>query len=196
MSTVVQPPVDTTAATPEPPRRRRWVRWMLAAICLAIGGMWAYVFLMRPTTAYDDVYLMTTPGWRDEAKAICDEANGRRVALSDMGGGLITDPTPAQMVARADLVDRATDIVERMVDDVAAIPLTSPEDTSRVQTFQKFYDMVLADRRTYAASLRNLELVPYRESEAAGGPVSNVVTDFTSANGIPRCAPPGELGNS
>jgi hypothetical protein len=194
VSTVVEPPV-AAAVSPEPPRKRRWLRWMLGAVCVVIAGMWAYVFLFRPTTAYDDVYLMTTPGWSDQAKAICDDANARRVALRDMGDGMITDPTPAQMVERADLVDRATDIVEKMVDDVVAIPVTSPEDTGRIQTFQKFYDVVIGDRRTYAASLRSLELVPYRESEAAGGPVSNVVTDFTSANGIPRCAPPGELGN-
>lgn len=168
---------------------------MLVVVCVALAGMWAYVFLFNPTTKYTDIYVMTTPGWQDEAKAICDEANARRVALSDMGGGMITDPTPEQMRERADIVDKATDIVEQMMNDVAAIPVTSTEDANRIQAFRGFYGTVISDRRAYAQRLRDLQLEPYRESEAAGGPISNVVTDFTSANGIPRCAPPGELGN-
>ena len=194
MSTVVEPPTDADEAVQDAPRRHRWVRWVLVVSCAVIAGMWAYVFLFNKTTIYDDVYLMTTPGWHDAAKEICNDANARRVALSDMGGGMISDPTPAQMIERADIVDQATDIVQQMAADVVAIPVTNAADTSRMEKFERFYGMVIADRRAYTARLRNLELEPYRESEAAGGPVSNVLTDFTSANGIPRCAPPGELG--
>ncbi len=196
MSTVVEPPVDTVGPEARPPHRRRWVRWLLGAVCLLIAGMWAYAFLWRSSSSiYSEVYVMTTPGWHDQAKAICDEANDRRVALGDMTSGMITDPTPEQMRQRADIVDRATDIVEQMVHDITAIPVTNDDDARRMQTFDKYYGVVLADRRTYTAELRDLQLTPYRESEVAGGPVSNVVTDFTSANGIERCAPPGELGN-
>lgn len=131
MSVAVEPPQQSEAAEAEPPRRWRWLRWVLVVVCVALAGMWAYVFLFNPTTKYTDIYVMTTPGWQDEAKAICDEANARRAALSDMGGGMITDPTPEQMRERADIVDKATDIVEQMMNDVAAIPVTSTEDANR-----------------------------------------------------------------
>jgi hypothetical protein len=195
VSVVLEPP-DVGADDGLRRPKRRWVRWLLGGTCLVIAGMWAYVFLVRPTPIYTDVYVMTAPGWHDTAKAICDDANARRVGLGDMSGGLITDPTPEQMRRRADIVDEATDIVERMVADILAIPTTSAEDADRMATFQKYYAMVIDDRRTYATALRNLERVPYRESEVAGGPVTNVLTDFTSANGIPRCGPPGELAGS
>ena len=196
MSTVVEPPVEVAADEEPGAPKRRWLRWLLLGACLVIAGMWAYIFLVRPTPIYTDIYVMTTPGWQDSAKAICDDANARRVALGDMSGGLITDPTPEQMRQRAAIVDEATDIVEQMAADIVAIPTTSAEDAARMQTFAKYYGMIISDRRTYAAALRNLDKVPYRESEVAGGPVTNVVTDFTSANGIPRCAPPGELASN
>lgn len=191
-------PVEPVEQAPDesPTRKRRWMRWVLLAVSLVIAGMWGYIFLVRPTPIYTKVYVMTTPGWQDAAKAICNEANARRVALGDMSGGLITDPTPDQMRQRADIVDQATDILEQMVADVTAIPVDNADDAGRMETFQKYYGTVIDDRRRYAGELRNLEKVPYTESEAAGGPVSNVVTDFTSANGIERCAPPGELANN
>ncbi|MFT3855145.1 MAG: hypothetical protein QM733_20785 [Ilumatobacteraceae bacterium] len=190
----VEPPVEQPQD--ESPRKRGWVRWALLAVSLVIAGMWGYIFLVRPTPIYTKVYVMTTPGWQDAAKAICTEANARRVALGDMSGGLITDPTPEQMRERADIVEKATDILEQMVADVAAIPVDNAGDAGRMETFQKYYGMVIGDRRRYVDELRDLEKVPYTESEAAGGPVSNVITDFTSANGIERCAPPGELANN
>jgi len=192
--TVTTDPVDTAGADPAPRKRPVW-KWILVVVSLAIAGMWAYVFLARKTTIYDDVYVMTTPGWHDKAREICDEANTRRIALKDTAGGLIEHPTAEQMIERADIVDQATDIVQQMVADVVAIPVTGDKDVQRMETFEQYYDVVIADRRAYTAALRSGELQPYRESAVAGGPVSNVVSDFTSANGIERCAPPGELSN-
>ena len=177
--TVTTDPVDTAGADPARRKRSAW-KWILVVVSLAIAGMWVYVFLVRKSTIYDDVYVMTTPGWHDKAREICDEANTRRIALKDTAGGLIGHPTPEQMIQRADIVD---------------IPVTGDDDVQRMETFQKYYDVVIADRRAYTAALRTGELQPYRESAVAGGPVTNVVTDFTSANGIERCAPPGELSD-
>ena len=192
--TVTTDPVDTAGADPARRKRSAW-KWILVVVSLAIAGMWVYVFLVRKSTIYDDVYVMTTPGWHDKAREICDEANTRRIALKDTAGGLIEHPTPEQMIQRADIVDQATDIVQQMLTDVVAIPVTGDDDVQRMETFQKYYDVVIADRRAYTAALRTGELQPYRESAVAGGPVTNVVTDFTSANGIERCAPPGELSD-
>ena len=56
---------------------------------------------------------------------------------------------------------------------------------------------MLGDRRRYAASLREGKLVPFTETVVAGGPVSNVIDDFTAGvkgNDVPECTPPSELG--
>ena len=63
--------------------------------------------------------------------------------------------------------------------------------------FEQQYRTALGDRRRYTASLREGKLVPFTETVVAGGPVSNVVDDFTAGvkgNDVPECTPPSELG--
>ena len=107
----------------------------------------------RPTTAYDDVYLMTTPGWRDEAKAICDEANGR--ARGAQRHGRRADHRPD---AGADDRSAPTSSTGRPTSSSRWSTTSSPIPRDDAgghragwQTFQKFYGMVIADRRAYAA---------------------------------------------
>ena len=101
------------------------------------------------------------------------------------------------MQQRADIVDRATDILETMLDDIMAIPVDNDRDRQLLDVFDENYRIVIDDRRRYTASLRAGDLVPYTETVVAGGPVSNVVLDFTAGvkgNDVPACSPPGELG--
>ena len=63
-----------------------------------------------------------------------------------------------------------------------------------VATFMRYYRIIISDRRAYTARLRQFDLAPYRETIEGGGPVTNIVTDFTSGNDIKECVPPGELG--
>jgi hypothetical protein len=81
-----------------------------------------------------------------------------------------------------------------MVDDIAALPLKSSDDRERVGVFLKYYRVIIDDRRKYTARLRSFDLAPYRETLVNGGPVTNVVIDFTTGNAIQHCMPPGELG--
>jgi hypothetical protein len=74
------------------------------------------------------------------------------------------------------------------------LPLTTADDSTRVEIFAKYYHVIIDDRRAYTRRLRNFELAPYRESLVNKNPVSNIVIDFTTGNGIPHCMPPGELG--
>ncbi|HQV58453.1 MAG TPA: hypothetical protein PKV27_10600, partial [Ilumatobacteraceae bacterium] len=94
----------------------------------------------------------------------------------------------------ADLT-RSTASVCLLGNDLAAIPVTSENDQLRIDTFEKYYRIILSDRRDYTATLRRFELRPYKETTIdKGGPVTDVVTDFTSGNNIKACVPPGELG--
>ena len=108
---------------------------------------------------------------------------------------IVLERAPPELCA--DIVDKATDILERMLDDLVAIPVDNEDDATRVEFFAENYRIVLADRRRYTASLRRFELVPYSETVVGGGPVTNVVLDFTAGvkgNDVPECSPPGELG--
>ncbi|HQZ35789.1 MAG TPA: hypothetical protein PK020_15295 [Ilumatobacteraceae bacterium] len=176
------------------PRLRTWAKVAISACLLAVVAMWAYYFFVATD---EGVYQIQDQSWRVAALEVCAAASTEREALADTSGGYIAKPTDAQMLQRADIVDKATDILDRMVTDLAAIPVDNDKDATRVEFFVENYRIVLSDRRRYTAGLRSLKLEPYNETAVGGGPVSNVVLDFTAGvkgNDIPECSPPGELG--
>ncbi len=186
--------MTATLESPAPPRRDRpWVRWVLAAVIAVFVMMWVYVLFLAPKGG---VYRVRDEAWRTSARQICTDATARRRALADTSEGYISNPTPAQMVRHADLVDQATTILSGMLDSIDALPLSDPKDQVRVETFLKYYRVILDDRHRYTARLRALTLAPYDETLVLGGPVTNIVTDFTSGNDIKACVPPGELGGA
>lgn len=185
------------AELPEQPphtRTRTWVKVGLGICCALIAAMWGYYFFFASDKG---VYQMQDKSWRVAASKICAAATKAREALTDTSEGYITNPTHEQMLQRADIVDTATDILEQMLNDLVAIPVDNDDDVARLQTFEENYRIILSDRRRYTERLRKFELAPYDETLVAGGPVSNVVLDFTAGvkgNDVPECSPPGELG--
>ncbi|MFI0524785.1 MAG: hypothetical protein ACH37H_01665 [Ilumatobacteraceae bacterium] len=182
------------ADEPARPRTSAWVKAVLVLCCAVVASMWIYYFFFATD---EGVYQLQDKSWRVAAEQVCSAASAEREALTDTSDGYIAKPTDEQMVQRADIVDKATDILERMLDDLVAIPVDNEDDATRVEFFAENYRIVLADRRRYTASLRRFELVPYSETVVGGGPVTNVVLDFTAGvkgNDVPECSPPGELG--
>lgn len=179
-----------------PARRRNPVGLVAVAIgCLLMAAMWGYYFFAASDKG---VYQLDDPSWRAAAGPICAAAQEQRLALADTTGGFIDEPTVEQMAQRADLVDAATDIVEDMLDAIVALPVATDRDRAILSVFDENYRLVIADRRRYAAHLRDGDPAPYTETVVAGGPVTNVVTDFTAGvkgNDVPACSPPRELAN-
>jgi hypothetical protein len=168
---------------------------VIVVCCLIVASMWGYYFFFATDRG---VYQIEDRSWRVAAKEICAAASAEREALADTSGGKITDPTLEQMQQRADLVDQATVILERMVNDLAAIEVDNEDDRLRLDFFAENYRILLADRRRYTASLRAGDKVQYSETVVGGGPVTNVISDFTAGvkgNDVPECSPPGELGD-
>ena len=179
---------------PSAPRHGWFVRMLLILICTVLAAMWIYYFFFASDKG---VYQLQDTSWREKASPICVAAQAERTALVDTSEGYITEPTPEQMLQRADIVDEATDIIEQMLNDIMAIPVDNDDDRTRLATFEENYRIVIADRRRYTATLRELKAEPYNETIVGGGPVSNVVLDFTAGvkgNDVPECSPPGELG--
>ncbi len=172
-------------------RPHHWVRWLLLSVVVLLVAMWVYIFGFAPRSG---AYRVRDDAWRRSAQSLCLTAEEQRVALADVDGGRITNPTAEQISRHADLVDQATAILTKMVDDLAALPVTSERDQLTVETFVKYYRVLLDDRGRYTARLRRGDLRPYDETLVNGGPVTNVLTDFTSGNDVKACAPPGELG--
>lgn len=176
------------------PRTRTPVKIVIILCCAIVASMWVYYFVFATN---EGVYQVQDKSWRLAAAEVCIAASAEREALADTSGGYIANPTDEQMLQRADIVDNATAILDQMVTDLAAIPVNNDKDATRIAFFVENYRIVLSDRRRYTAGLRALKLEPYNETAVGGGPVSNVVLDFTAGikgNDIPECSPPGELG--
>jgi len=176
------------------PRTRTPAKIVIILCCAIVASMWVYYFVFATN---EGVYQVQDKSWRVAAQQVCVAASLEREALADTSGGYLANPTNEQMLQRADIVDNATDILDQMVTDLAAIPVDNDKDATRVAFFVENYRIVLSDRRRYTAGLRSFELEPYNETAVGGGPVSNVVLDFTAGvkgNAVPECSPPGELG--
>ena len=95
---------------------------------------------------------------------------------------------------RADIVDRATDIVERMLDDVVAVPPADAKGLAIVPQWEDEYRAYLESRRTYADQLRETgENLAFYEPGADGIPISERLETFAGDNEMPSCAPPRDL---
>ena len=183
-----------TATQTMAPRRSTWVKIVLVVLCLAVAAMWIYAFFFATDKG---AYQLDDKNWRLRAAPVCQAAQAERNQLADTSSGFIQHPTKEQMVQRADVVDKATDIIAKMESDIVAIPVATDRDRQLLAVFDQQYKLVIADRRRYTASLRAGKYVQYSETLSAGGPVSNVVLDFTAGvkgNDVPDCSPPGELG--
>ena len=179
---------------PDGPRRTKGAiatRIVLTVVVLLLVAMWVYAFGFA---SKQGVYVLDDEAWTERAQGICERYEQERLELVDMDAGYIENPTNEQMIERADVVDRATDILVAELDEVFAVMPDSERDQNLANEYRGFYEVLIGDRRAYTARLRNFESRPYLETKIEGGPVTNILLDFTSANDMKRCAPPGELG--
>jgi hypothetical protein len=187
----LRPPSDSSTGGATSTRRIRPVAVLLTIIVALLAAMWIYALFFASKEA---AYRVDDPAWRENAERICSRYQAQRLELVDTEEGYIAEPTPEQMIERADLVDQATDLLEAQLDELIAELPPSDEDRQLVADFEGYWRIVLADRRAYTERLRALDLQPYLETKVDGGPVTNLLVDFSVVNLIKSCSPPNELG--
>lgn len=134
--------------------------------------------------------------WAARAEEICASANDERSELSDYRSIVdVDDDAVADLIRqRADIVDRATDIVEQMLDDVTAVQPTDEKGRGIVPQWEAEYRSYIGGRRTYADDLRaSGENLAFYEPGSEGIPVSERLETFAGDNEMPSCAPPRDL---
>ncbi len=97
------------------------------------------------------------------------------------------------LAERGDLIDRTTDILEEMLNQVMAGALTSPKGIGIVPQWNEEYRTYISNRRNYATEVRSGSNDVFREAEAGGIPISQRLTVFANDNGMSSCAPPRDL---
>jgi hypothetical protein len=160
---------------------------LAGAALFATFWVWALFFASK-----EAINRIGDRAWAARAESICAAAERERLELADFRE--MEDATPELVRERADIVDRATDVLERALDDLTAVEPTDPKGKDLIPQWVADYRTYVADRRTFAEQLRATgDNTPFYETESAGIPISEKLTVFAADNEMASCAPPSDL---
>ncbi|NBU06381.1 MAG: hypothetical protein EBT38_01545 [Acidimicrobiia bacterium] len=167
---------------------RRAGTLILSVVCAAIAAMWVYALFFASKEAVNKI---GDEAWTQRADARCLVAKNERLALADYR--LIDEAGPQALAGRATLVDRATDTIERMLQDIRETPPNDEKGQALIPLWIADYDTYVADRRAYAERLRAGDNSPFSETTTEGLPLSEKIATFAGDNRMKNCAPPIDL---
>lgn len=165
------------------------VRILLGVISFGIAAFWVWALFFPQTK--QSVAKLDDEDWTVRAEQICRNANLERDELADLRR--IDEVGDGALAERADLIDRATDIIDKMVTDIVAQRPTGATDAALVDSWSAYYRQWIEDRRAYTEVLRTGENPPFAESMVDGSPISEYINDFTIANRMKPCSAPTDL---
>jgi hypothetical protein len=168
----------------------RGARWRLVGVAAIVGfaGFWIWALFFASKEAVNRI---DDRAWAERAQAICREADAEREALADYRR--VDEEDPAMLAERGELIDRATDVIERMLDTVVAVDPTDDKGRAIVPMWEADYRTYVEDRREFADGLRAGRNEPFTETAVDGIPISEKLEVFAGDNEMPACAPPHDL---
>jgi len=161
---------------------RRMLQVFLGSICLIIAIFWVYAFLFA---SKEGVNVLEDKAWTVRAEEICRNANLERDKLVDLRR--INSVEGDALAERADIIDKATVIIQKMLDDVTTEVPTGSDDAKLTEIWRGIYQDWIDGRINYTAKLRTGENAPFAESMREGSPVSDSINDFTTNNRMKSC---------
>jgi len=182
--------METPLSSPTPARETRSVLTRAVALIgfgvFATFWIWALFFASK-----EGVNRIEDRAWVESAQSICETAADERTALANYTR---LDEGGAELIRqRADIVDEATDTLERMLNSLEALPLTGEKGQAIIPLWIDEYRTYLGDRRTYTEQLRESgENLPFYET-ANQIPISERLATFAADNEMPACKPPLDL---
>lgn len=187
--TMTETEIDS-GAEPEPDSGRPslW-RIPIIAVMLAFAAFWVWALFFASKEAVNKI---EDRAWAARAEEICAAAETERVALAV--DEKFDPDDPALLARHADLIDEATDIVERMLDDVVSVEPSDEKGLEIVPLWEDDYRTFIGNRRDYTARLREGDTDPFTETAVDGIPISEKVAQFAGDNEMASCAPPHEQG--
>lgn len=188
-------PVDTSAPLidldddlDEQRARSLGVRVGVVALIVLFASFWTWALFFASKEAVNRI---EDRDWAERAEQICEAANEQRLELADFR--LIADGGPELIRERAVIVERSTDIIVQMLDDVVAVAPTGQKGSEIVPLWEADYRTYIQDRYRYADQLRESgENLAFYET-ADGIPISERIETFAGDNEMPSCAPPRDL---
>lgn len=153
---------------------------MLAGFAL-FAAFWTWALFFASKEAVNKI---EDREWAARAEAICEPVE-QEIRLLDL-------ERTADLNGRADLVDRGTDLLAQMLDDLMAVPPADPKGAEIVPLWIADYERLLERRYAYADELRAGIDEPFTEPRAEGAeiPVTEKLETFAGDNEMPSCSPP------
>lgn len=164
------------------------IRPFLVIVCMAIAGMWVYALFFA---SKESVNKIGDAAWQQFAEQRCAEAKRERLTLADMRR--IDEAGPDALRQKADIVDKATDTIERAIRDIAAREVSDDKGRAIVPLWIADYRTYIADRRDYAENLRAGKNDPFAETQVEGLPLSEKLSTFAADNLMKSCSAPIDL---
>lgn len=166
--------------------------WKILISIVVVGfaafWVWALFFASK-----ESINKIDDAAWSERAQSICAAADTEREGLVDMR--VVDQDDPEMIAERGDIVARATDILEKMLDDVVAVAPTDPKGQALVPEWEADYRTYLDDRRTFVEILRGGENAVFAETAVDGIPISEKIARFAADNHMPDCSPPTDLAS-
>lgn len=165
------------------------VRLVLGAICVTIAAMWVYAFGFASRESFNKI---GDDAWKARAEAICQTAEDERFALENL-----TEMNPEDVAAlrqKADIVEKATDSLERAIERIALDTPSDPKGQELVPQWIADYRVYMQNRRDFIIALRSATRRPFfAETEVEGVPISERIGKFARENDMKTCQPPLDL---
>lgn len=151
--------------------------------------MWVYAFGFAPRESINKI---GDNAWKARAEAHCKDAEDSRFALQDLTA--MNPKDPAALKKKADIVDVATNALEKAINAIAADVPSDAKGKALVPMWIKDYRTYIADRRLFVEALRTATRRPFfAETEVEGVPISERIGKFARENAMKACQPPLDL---
>ncbi|MDW3212861.1 MAG: hypothetical protein R8G01_02610 [Ilumatobacteraceae bacterium] len=182
------PPMPVDDDLDERRARKLGVRVGLTILVALFATFWIWALFFASKEAVNRI---EDRAWAERAEQICQAATAERLELADFR--LITEGGPELIRERAEIVERSTDIIDEMIDDVVAVVPSDQKGREIVPLWEADYRTYIGDRYRYADQLRETgENLAFYET-ADGIPISERIETFAGDNDMPACAPPRDL---
>jgi hypothetical protein len=182
-----RPVAASPSAEPVGARPSAW-RYVIVALMLGFAAFWIWALFFA---SKESVNRIDDRAWAQRAEAICARAGAERQALADYRE--LDGSNAAMLAERGALVDRATDIVTEMLDDVVAVVPSDEKGQQLIPLWEADYRTYLENRRAYADRLRAGEDVPFSEAAVDAIPISEKLATFAADNEMSSCKPPTDV---
>jgi hypothetical protein len=162
---------------------------LLVLVAFAAFWVWALFFATK-----ESVNKIADREWAARAEQICVAAERERLRLTDLTEFDPRDPERREeLLGLADNLDRATDILEEMLNDVVSVTPTDPKGVDIVPLWEADYRTYLGDRRRFTSDLRAGVVESFSETAVDGIPITEKLAAFAGDNEMPTCSPPYDM---